>query len=286
MSTSDLLKAMLLTGDGRIVDRDIDGGVHFNADFRNADLLKAALNGLREGEYQDLAEQESDLILGIYEQVFDHQSFTGRSGSFYKYEGLGCIYWHMVSKLLLAVDEIRGSTPADDTVTLARLNIHYQAIREGIGVHKSPADYGAIPTDPYSHTPGFAGAQQPGMTGQVKEDILTRLSEMGMQVKEGCITFKPQLVSSTEFLDEPSSFRHIDANGQSKSLELEKGSLAFTICQVPVVSHRSGDPRILITRQDGSTLESKGHELDPAISAAIFERTGAIQRLDIFLGLS
>ena len=35
----------------------------------------------------------------LYEEVFDHQSFTGRSGTFYKYEGLGCIYWHMVSKL-------------------------------------------------------------------------------------------------------------------------------------------------------------------------------------------
>ena len=286
VSTSSLLKAMLLTGDGRIVNRDSYGEVHFNAGFRNADLLKAALRGLRDGEYQEFAERESDLILGIYEQVFDHQSFTGRSGSFYKYEGLGCIYWHMVSKLLLAVDEIRSSTPADDTVTLARLNIHYQAIREGIGVHKSPADYGAIPTDPYSHTPGFAGAQQPGMTGQVKEDILTRLSEMGVKVKEGRITFKPQLVANTEFLGEPSSFRYIDANGQSKKLELERGSLAFTICQVPVVAHRSGDPRILITRQDGSSLESKGHELDSAISAAIFERTSAIHRLDIFLGLS
>ena len=29
--------------------------------------------------------------------------FTGRSGSFFAYEGLGSIYWHMVSKLLLAV---------------------------------------------------------------------------------------------------------------------------------------------------------------------------------------
>ncbi len=38
--------------------------------------------------------------------------------------------------------------------------------------------YGAIPTDPYSHTPGFAGAQQPGMTGPVKEDIC-RLGELG-----------------------------------------------------------------------------------------------------------
>ena len=35
---------------------------------------------------------------------------------------------------------------------------------------ESPAEYGAFPDDPYSHTPSFGGARQPGMTGQVKEE--------------------------------------------------------------------------------------------------------------------
>lgn len=286
VSTSDLLKAMLLAGDGRIVDRDIDGLVHFNAAFRNAELLKAALKGLQDSENRDLVERECDLIVGIYEQVFDHQSFTGRSGSFYKYEGLGCIYWHMVSKLLLAVDEIRASTPAEDTVTLARLNIHYQAIREGIGVHKSPADYGAIPTDPYSHTPGFAGAQQPGMTGQVKEDCLTRLSEMGVRITDGRIGFKPQLVAESEFLNEPGSFHFVDVHGQSACLQVAAASLAFTFCQVPVLAHRSGRPGILVTWKDGTLQQVEGLELDAATSGVIFERTGAVRSLEVFLGLS
>lgn len=286
VATSDLLKALLRAGDGRIVDRDIDGLVHFHADFRNAELLKAALAGLEEGEYRGLVARESGLILDIYEQVFDHQSFTGRSGSFYKYEGLGCIYWHMVSKLLLAVDEIRASTPADDTVGLARLNIHYQAIREGIGVHKAPADYGAIPIDPYSHTPGFAGAQQPGMTGQVKEDCLTRLSEMGIQVTEGRLGFRPRLVAETEFLREPGTFHFVDVHGEAENLPLAAGCLAYTFCQVPVVAHHAGHPHILITRRDGSVQETPGLELDEIASAAIFERTGAIRSLEVFLGLS
>ena len=59
---------------------------------------------------------------------------------------------------------------------------HYYEINEGIGVHKSPALYGAFPTDPYSHTPAGKGAQQPGMTGQVKEDILSRFGELGVFV--------------------------------------------------------------------------------------------------------
>ena len=58
---------------------------------------------------------------------------------------------------------------------------HYFEINAGIGAHKSPELYGAFPTDPYSHTPGGKGAQQPGMTGQVKEDILCRFGELGVQ---------------------------------------------------------------------------------------------------------
>jgi hypothetical protein len=284
VSTSDLLKAMLRAGDGRIVDRDIDGMVHFNAGFRNAELLKKALQDLQEGDHRDLVAREAGLILDIYEQVFDHQSFTGRSGSFYKYEGLGCIYWHMVSKLLLAVDEIRTSTAPGDAATFDRLDSHFQAIREGIGVHKPPADYGAIPTDPYSHTPGFAGAQQPGMTGQVKEDCLTRLSEMGVHIAHGRLGFRPRLVAETEFLREPDTFHFVDVFGEAASLPLAAGCLAFTFCQVPVVTHRAGHPRILLTHRDGTALEIHGLELDEATSSSIFERTGTIRFLEVFLG--
>ena len=39
------------------------------------------------------------------------------------------------------------------------------------GKVKTVRSYGAFPSDPYSHTPAHAGAQQPGMTGQVKEDF-------------------------------------------------------------------------------------------------------------------
>ena len=57
---------------------------------------------------------------------------------------------------------------------IERLERHDGAIRDGIGVHRSPAEYGAVPTDPSSHSPGFSGVQQPGMMGQVKEGLITR----------------------------------------------------------------------------------------------------------------
>jgi hypothetical protein len=274
------LTAMIERGDRRIVVRDVNGVAHFNAVLRNSALLKEALR------VPGLPDEENAAILALYEQVFDHQSFTGRSGTFYKYEGLGCIYWHMVSKLLLAVQEVldRAGTADEDPALIQRLMSHYREIREGIGVHKPPELYGAIPTDPYSHTPGFAGAQQPGMTGQVKEDLITRLGEMGIVVEEGRLCFRPHLVSRHDFLTKARLFHFYDVDGEQRSLDLDPGTMAFTTCQVPVVAHRSGPRKIEITRADGSHHTAEALELDAATSAAVFERSGAVRRLDVFFG--
>ena len=81
----------------------------------------------------------------------------------------------MVSKLQLAVYEVTNKAiiSNSDEKVIGQLFDHYFEINEGIGVNKSPDLYGAFPTDPYSHTPFGRGAQQPGMTGQVKEDIIS-----------------------------------------------------------------------------------------------------------------
>ena len=281
IAQSEPLRQMIARDDRRIVEQDANGVAHFNAAFRNSALLKKALPA------QGLAKEENERILALYEQVFDHQSFTGRSGTFYKYEGLGCIYWHMVSKLLLAVQEglSRAETAGEDAAVIARLMGHYGQIREGIGVHKSPELYGAIPTDPYSHTPGFAGAQQPGMTGQVKEDILSRLGEMGVAVADGRLGFRPHLVRQEDFLTEAKQFDFYDLDGEKCRLNLDPGTMAFTVCQAPVVAHRSGPQRIEITRADGSLQTVAALELDAAASSAVFERSRDIRRLDVFFGL-
>jgi hypothetical protein len=280
IAQSKPLADMIERGDRRIVVQDANGVAHFNAAFRNSAHLLEALSPLH------LPAGETARILAVYEQVFDHQSFTGRSGTFYKYEGLGCIYWHMVSKLLLAVQEVldRAGCAAEDSAVVERLRRHYYAIREGIGVHKPPELYGAIPTDPYSHTPGFAGVQQPGMTGQVKEDLITRLGEMGVAVEEGQIRFRRHLVSREEFLPAASVFHFYDLEGQERSLDLEPGTMAFTTCQTPVVAHRAGPPRIEITGTGASRQTVAGLDLDAATSAEIFERTGSVRRLDVFFG--
>ena len=282
IAKSKVLAGMIERGDRRIVIQDVNGVAHFNAAFSSVGPLRDALAPL------GLPEEEAAEILALYEEVFDHQSFTGRSGTFYKYEGLGCIYWHMVSKLLLAVQEVmdRGAREGEDAAAVNRLRNHYVDIREGIGVHKPPELYGAIPTDPYSHTPGFAGVQQPGMTGQVKEDLITRLGEMGVAVEDGRICFRAHLLNRNEFLPQASEFLYYDVEGKERRIGLESGTLAFTTCQVPVVVHRAGVQRIEITSVDGSRRTVQDLQFDAETSAAIFERTGAVQRLDVFFGFN
>ena len=275
-----LLGEMIARGDRRIVNRDENGVTHFNAACRNAELLKELLAPL------SITAAERTQILALYEEVFRHRSFTGRSGTFYKYEGLGCIYWHMVSKLLLAVQEVRdrAASAAEDAALTERLDRHYEAIRAGIGVHKTPQAYGAIPTDPYSHTPGFAGVQQPGMTGQVKEDLISRLGETGVVIVGGQIVFRAHLVRQ-EFLAEPAVFNGYGSDGVPITLALPAGTMAFTTCQTPVVLHRAGTPCIRVSGADGSVRVLPGLELDAATSQGIFERSGDVSRLDVHLGL-
>jgi hypothetical protein len=280
IAESKPLTEMIARGERSIVAQDVNGVAHFNAALRNGALLKEALQPL------GLSEEDNALILALYEKVFDHQSFTGRSGTFYKYEGLGCIYWHMVSKLLLAVQEVLYRSGCEDPAIAELLLKHYYEIREGLGVHKMPELYGAIPTDPYSHTPSFAGAQQPGMTGQVKEDIISRLGEMGVAVECGRLCFRGQLVNRNEFLTETGCFRYYDADGQQQTVELGAGTMLFTICQLPVVFHQTGPRRIEITRGNNIRDSIESLELDAETSAAIFERNGAIRRLDVFFDFS
>ncbi|MCK4750090.1 MAG: hypothetical protein KAT15_23705, partial [Bacteroidales bacterium] len=155
MERSRLLKDLIDQDNRQIVVKDVNGDYHFNGNFRNASMLKDALENLP-GEHADLVQKEIRIILDIFEEIFDHQSFTGRSGTFYGYEGLGSIYWHMVSKLLLAASDTyyKAHKEKESKSILGRLADHYYEIRAGIGLNKDPDVYGAFPTDPYSHTPG------------------------------------------------------------------------------------------------------------------------------------
>ena len=277
---SALLKQLVADGNRQIIEQDVKGNFHFNGNFNNANSLKEALKNLGTN-YASLIEQDEELLLQIYEDIFDHKSFTGRSGTFFGYEGLGSIYWHMVSKLLLAVQEncLLAIKNNESNVVIGKLFDHYYEINAGIGVHKSPELYGAFPTDPYSHTPGTKGAQQPGMTGQVKEDVLSRFGELGVFVENGKIVFNARLLQTSEFLKKPSVFRFTNVNKEEQEIDVEAGSLCFTYCKVPVVYKLSNEHGLKVVFNDGRQIESNELQLDLETSNSIFKRKGEVKQI-------
>jgi len=201
----------------------------------------------------------------------------------YAYEGIGSIYWHMVSKLLLAVSEnaIAARQSGVDKVTLRGLLSMYEDVRSGLGFNKSPARYGAFPTDPYSHTPCFGGARQPGLTGQVKEEVLSRMSEMGVVVRNGSISFDPVLLRSEELLSEPASLHYVDVEGREQALPLSAGQLGFTFCQVPIVIQLGAEASIVASLNDGSESVFLTEQLPDALAYSIFMKRGDVARLEV-----
>jgi len=279
-----LLGRMLSKGDKRLVEIDADGCLRFNADFSNIGDLDTALDSLAEDYGADI-DTARPALCTLYEDTFNHKAFTGRSGTMFGFEGLGSIYWHMVSKLLLAVQENFFAAGELDTteLTRARLGELYYRVREGIGFNKTPQEYGAFPTDPYSHTPKHAGARQPGTTGQVKEEVLTRFGELGIRIGNGSVRFDPALLRRREFARDERTYRYLDVAGEWQEVLLPGDALAFTWCQVPVIYRLRDDTGavLVLLCDDGSRQESAEPVLSAADSARIFDRSGRIRRIEL-----
>lgn len=286
VSALPILGEMLALKDTRIIEKDEDGVYRFNADFNNVSDLNTQIEQLS-SQYGDALISSQSAMQELYEAVFNHQEFTGRSGGMFGFEGLGCIYWHMVSKLLLAVEEnfFNAVERGEDAQVCHKLASLYYKVREGIGFNKTPQEYGAFPTDPYSHTPKHAGAQQPGMTGQVKEEILARFGEFGIRVNGGSVQFLPNLLRQCEFISNAEQFRYLDINSNWQEIALAKQSLAFTWCQVPIVYQLddSCEQSLTITFQDGTQQVIKELMLPENLSSELFAKNGCIQQLTLVM---
>ena len=273
-----LVRELVKNRNGALITRDEDGSYHFNGRIRNGKDVNLLLSELqRDPRYASLVEAEASQVKALFEEVFHHDEFTGRSGTFFAYEGLGSIYWHMVSKLLLAVQETIVRTQAEPTTPA--LLVKYADIRKGQCFNKTPAEYGAFPTDPYSHTPKGGGARQPGMTGMVKEEILARLTELGLSIENGLLAFHFLLFNQDELLDGPSVYAYQDVHGQPGQIELPAHALAYSICQVPIILQSAAENALTVFASDGSQQKIEGHLLDAASTCHIFQRDGAIHHL-------
>ena len=233
-------------------------------------------------EYGDAIGAARHRVAELYEETFNHQAFTGRSGGMFGFEGLGCVYWHMVGKLLLAVQEnyFQAVDSGADAATVSRLGKLYYRVRKGIGFNKTPEEFGAFPIDPYSHTPKHAGAQQPGMTGQVKEEILTRFGELGIRVGNGQVRIEPSLLRKREFSAGPRKFTYVDVDNADQVLSVPEHSIAFTWCQVPIIYTLDNGTGVNVSFEDGGKESLDSLELPPAHSAEVFARSGRIRRIE------
>ena len=261
----------------RFIEVDVNGNYHFNGTFRNGADIEYALKATGEYKAEDIRH-----VKNLYADLFNHHAFTGRSGTFYKYEGLGSIYWHMVSKLALATQEsFMDSFNAHGLDTQAKaLREAYRITKAGIGIEKSPALYGAFPTDAYSHTPSFAGVQQPGLTGQVKEDIIARFTELGVLVNDGRVHFDPVLLDHAEFLSQAQTWTLPRPTGLTSTFTLKPNSLAFTFGTVPVIYTLSDKSHITVHFTNGSHTEFTD-TLDTDTSRSLFVRDGKIDYIEV-----
>ncbi|MGL4401022.1 MAG: hypothetical protein ACRCXD_14225 [Luteolibacter sp.] len=278
------LAESIIAGSRDLIRIDGGGRAHFHPDLTNARDLDARLDRIAsEAGRKDAVRADRAGVLELWEEVFHHRSFTGRSGAMFAFEGLGSIYWHMVAKLLLALQEIHTAAVRDmpnaaETLLLAGI---YDNIRNGLGFTKDSKTYGAFPTDPYSHSPRHRGAQQPGMTGQVKEEILTRMGELGVHIDGGCVRFHPVLLKPSEFFTVPHAFEFIDLQGGVQTWKLGAGTLAFTAFQVPVCYVLGEHAAIQLAFSDGRSLAIEGNLLPLEHSRSLFERGGTVQSITV-----
>ena len=117
------------------------------------------------------------------------------------------------------------------------------------------------------------------MTGQVKEDIIARMAELGVETSNGQISFSNAIFNENEYLTKRVNFEYINTKGHRSIIELKKGTFAFTICQTPVVYQRSRKSLIEITYSSGETDKITGLLLPQNISKKIFERDGTIEKI-------
>ena len=115
----------------------------------------------------------------------------------------------------------------------------------------------------------------------MKEDLLCRFGELGVRVSAGQLHFDRALMHHEEFLTEAAAFDYVDVKQRWQTIELTADSLAYTVCQVPVVHKRGDKTEIEVKMADGRTERIEGLVLNQALSSEIFRRSHEVTQLTV-----
>ena len=116
------------------------------------------------------------------------------------------------------------------------------------------------------------------MTGQVKEDVISRFGELGVSVHAGEIEFSPVMLKRSEFLTGAETWRY-SVGGAEQSEQMEAGSLAFSLCGVPVVYQLAENTAIRVIGDDGHEEILPGNKLGQVLSQSVFRRENRLRKI-------
>ena len=120
------------------------------------------------------------------------------------------------------------------------------------------------------------------MTGQVKEEIITRMGELGCSLKNGQLIFQTNLLKLSEFLKEDAIFSYVDINHNFSEYSLKPQQLAFTYCQVPIIYKLSEqDYNLSVSFNNQPEENISGNILPAEISKKLFSRSGEIKEIKV-----
>jgi hypothetical protein len=103
--------------------------------------------------------------------------------------------------------------------------------------------------------------------------------ELGFSIENGCIVFDFLLLNRNEFLTSSGGFFYRNVKGDQERMDLPAGSLAYTICQVPILLQASDEPCIKVYLCDGGIQQINGYILNSVNSMHIFQRDHIVHHL-------
>ena len=107
------------------------------------------------------------------------------------------------------------------------------------------------------------------MTGQVKEEVLTRWGELGVDIQNGCACFNPKILKKSEFFDD--------------------GQLHFTWCNTKItyklVQNAAETLKISVNGTSRDYDVKQGAFLTEEETAELFSRNGKLCKIEVEITL-